>query len=106
MNRQGTMNTRIGNWFLGDEEKLWSLIRHEQKRSEYLNQLQRTRLSCGFAIFLEIIALATAMLMNSSVAIALFLGMLILLVLSYSDIVSKIRVLRLYELLWTSGQNR
>src|ERR1044071_8976814 len=101
------MNSKISNWLLNQDENFLSKIKDAGKRSSLLDQLYRARITCMF--LLVIIAVLVIFFVFSgaegnATALALFLfGSQ---VLNYLDTDSKIRTIKIYELLLAGNKKQ
>jgi hypothetical protein len=94
------MNSKISNWLLIQDEKFWSMIKDESRRKRQLEQLYRLRTQCIFlSLFVLVLLVVVAIIggQDSPILFALFL--LVGQMFIYFEADSRIRTIRLYELL-------
>jgi hypothetical protein len=99
--QENVMNSKISTWLWGDDkdEDFWSAIKDERERKLWLHQLYQSRASLRWGLLLILVGLLIEIGVKSTALLALFVLLLLLLGMSYISTESKIRILRLYELL-------
>lgn len=97
------MNAKILNWLSSYDEKFWSAVKDENKRSELLKQLYRARVTFVWVMVFVVILMVAILLVGGDPVELLVL--LLLQMIFYADADSRIRTLRLYELLSTTDKN-
>ena len=98
-NQEGSMILKISNWFLNSDEKFLSIVKDENKRKDYLNQLYRFRVVSSFLFFLFLIMALIGIVMKENFLSTTSLLLLIGQVVSYLDTDSRIKAIRFYDLL-------
>ena len=103
MKKKGDMSLKISDRLLSDDDKFWSVIKDENKRIHLLSGLYRSRIHSLFLMSISGFLTFALLLMkeNATVSLFMFAGTMLL----YLDTESKIRTIRLYELLSATNQN-
>lgn len=79
------------------------MIKDEHKRNNHLNQLYRYRATCTFLLFIMLIAFLVGMLWDSNLLSIASLLLSVTQMMNYLDTDSKIRTIKLYELLFEAN---
>jgi len=99
------MNSNISKWLLLQDEKFLSIVKDTAKRSNYLKQLYRQRvwyiLGFIFLVILFIIELILGANTSQFMMVSILFGGL---GIGYVDIDSRVRAVRVYELLSETGK--
>ncbi len=95
------MDLKISNWLLNNDEKFLSIVKDENKRKDYLNQLYRFRIVCLFLFFLFLIVVFIRMTFEQNSHSIVSLLLLGVQAIMYLDTDSRIRAIRFYELFST-----
>ena len=100
------MISKISNWFSDGDEKFLLALKDEHKRTELLSQLYRFKITCIFFALLFLILFFVLITLDSNASDErqglLFVFVLQMMLCFHVD--SKIRTIRLYELLLTTDK--
>jgi hypothetical protein len=93
--------TKLANWLLNSDEKLLSIIPDEQARAKCLTQLYRSRINYYLLLWGIIVLIFLAMFLAPDFSVRWLTLLLVMAIFGYLDIDTKIRAIRLYQLLST-----
>ncbi|MBK9924613.1 MAG: hypothetical protein IPP66_04900 [Anaerolineales bacterium] len=95
------MNLKMLNRLFGDDEEFWAKVKNQNKHVEYLNELFKRQAIQSLLLILYFILAMVGAFMRDTFLMAMDLFFLFGFGMLYIDTTSKIRMIRLYELLST-----